>query len=123
MADATGAQLDTVMQEGRLFEPSEEFRSRAAIKSLAEYEAIWNEAAADIEGFWAKQAEELHWFEPYDKVLEWNEPFAKWFVGGKTNVSYNCLDANIEKGLGEKTAITRISRLEPPQSSRLTCLV
>ncbi|MCG8587275.1 MAG: acetate--CoA ligase [Pirellulales bacterium] len=104
MADA-GAQLDTVMQEDRLFEPSEAFRERSAIGSLEAYEALWNKAAADTEAFWAKQAEGLHWFEPYDKILEWDEPFAKWFVGGKTNVSYNCLDANIEKGLGDKTAI------------------
>ena len=104
MADA-GAQLDTVMQEDRLFEPSDAYRSKSAIPSLSAYEELWNEAAADTEAFWAKQAEELHWFKPYDQVLKWNEPDAQWFVGGKTNVAYNCLDANIEKGLGDKIAI------------------
>ncbi len=52
-------------------------------------------AAADPEAFWAKQAEELHWFKKWDTVLEWNEPFAKWFVGGKINISYNCLDRHL----------------------------
>ncbi len=56
---------------------------------------MWKEAAADLEGFWGKLAGELHWFKPFTKVLEWNEPFAKWFVGGQTNVSYNCLDAHL----------------------------
>jgi acetyl-CoA synthetase len=106
MAQApTGGQLDTVLHEQRLFAPPADFAARARIKSLADYEKMWNEAAADTEKFWGNLAGELHWFKPYDKVLEWNEPFAKWFVGGKTNVSYNCLDAHLSTPRAKKTAI------------------
>ena len=58
-----------------------------------------------MDGFWGKMAHELHWFKPYSKVLEWNEPFAKWFVGGQTNVSYNCLDAHLSTPRRNKAAI------------------
>src|SRR5688572_21794982 len=95
MAEQTG-QLDTVMKEERLFPPSEEFARAARIGSLAAYEALWKKAAADPEAFWAKLAAELHWFQPFKKALEWNEPFAKWFPGGKTNASYNCLDVHLD---------------------------
>ncbi len=105
MTDKNTGQIDTVMQEERLFPPSRDFAGQARIKSMTEYEALWNEAHDDPEAFWAKQAEELHWFKPYDKVLEWNEPFAKWFVGGQTNVSYNCLDAHLATDRRDKIAI------------------
>ena len=68
--------------------------------------------------FWAKQAEELHWFEPYRDVLQWEAPYAKWFVGGKTNVSYNCLDAHLDSDRAEKTAI--IWEGEPGETKTLT---
>ncbi|HEX3601676.1 MAG TPA: acetate--CoA ligase [Lacipirellulaceae bacterium] len=98
--------LDTVMQEKRLFPPPAEFAERARIKSLAEYQQLWDEAAADPPKFWADLArEELHWFKPFDEALIWKEPFAQWFVGGKTNVSYNCLDLHLAAGLGNRTAI------------------
>ena len=105
MADAASGQLDTVMQEKRLFPPPAEFAANARIGSLEAYQALYDEAAADIEAFWAKQAQELHWFKPYDQVLEWNEPFAKWFVGGKTNMAYNCLDRHAASGRKDKPAI------------------
>src|SRR5262245_10852227 len=95
MAQNQGGQLDTVMQETRVFPPPQEFAKSAKIPSLSAYEAMWKEAAGDIEAFWKKSASELHWFRPFEKVLEWNEPDAKWFVGGQTNVSYNCLDAHL----------------------------
>ncbi|MFO0897907.1 MAG: acetate--CoA ligase [Pirellulales bacterium] len=98
-------QLDTVLQETRKFAPSAEFSARARVRSLAEYERLWEEAAADVEAFWGRLAEELHWFEPFTKVLEWNEPFAQWFVGGKTNASYNCLDAHLNSWRRNKAAI------------------
>src|SRR5262245_11624687 len=104
-AAGVGGQLDTVMQEARLFPPPQEFAARARIKSLGEYEKMWNEAVGDIERFWGNLAGELHWFTPYTKVLEWTEPFAKWFVGGKTNVSYNCLDAHLGTWRANKAAI------------------
>jgi acetyl-CoA synthetase len=105
MADKLSSQIDTLMHEERLFPPSAEFVAKAGIDSMAAYEALWNEAEADPETFWGKLAEELHWFKPYDKVLEWDEPFAKWFVGGQTNVSYNCLDAHLGTERENKTAI------------------
>jgi acetyl-CoA synthetase len=110
-------QLDTVMQEARLFPPPAEFAAKARIKSLAQYEAMWREAAGDIEKFWGNLVGELHWFEPFTKTLEWNEPFAKWFVGGKTNASYNCLDAHLQTARN-KTAI--VWEGEPGEERTLT---
>ena len=101
-----GGQIDTVMHEDRLFEASAEFKSKSGIRSLAQYEELWNTANSDFAAFWNQLAkEELHWFEPYQTVLEWNVPFAKWFIGGKTNVSYNCLDAHLSTERRDKTAI------------------
>ncbi len=118
MALTTGGQVDTVMQERRLFPPTAEFAAKARIGSLAEYEALWNEANADIESFWGELAAELHWFKPYSKVLEWNEPFAKWFVGGQTNASYNCLDAHLDGPRRNKAAL--IWEGEPGDQRTLT---
>jgi acetyl-CoA synthetase len=102
---ATG-QLDTVMHESRLFPPPAEFASQSKIGSPQAYEALWNEAAADPAKFWDKLAkEELHWFQPYERVLDWDEPFAKWFVGGRTNASYNCLDAHLGSARRNKAAL------------------
>ena len=105
MAEAKSGQIVNVMKEERLFPPPKEFAAKAHVKSLEQYEKLWKEAAGDIEGFWGKMGHELHWFKPYTKVLEWNEPFAKWFVGGQTNVSYNCLDAHLNTPRRNKAAI------------------
>ncbi len=105
MAEQQGGQVHTVMQESRVFAPPPQFAEQAKIGSLAAYETMWQEAAGDIEKFWARWAEELHWFRPYDKVLEWNEPDAKWFVGGQTNASYNCLDAHLATWRKNKAAL------------------
>ncbi len=119
MAAQQGGQIDTVMQEKRLFPPPKEFAAKARIKSLEEYQQLWDRAAADPPKFWAELArEELHWFEPFDKPLVWNEPFAQWFAGGKTNLSYNCLDRNIEAGLGERLAL--LWEGEPGDTRKLT---
>jgi acetyl-CoA synthetase len=115
---ASSGQLDTVLQEARLFPPPPEFSAKARIKSLAEYEAQWSEAAADIEKFWGNLAGELHWFTPFSKVLQWNEPFANWFVGGKTNVSYNCLDTHLNSATRNKAAI--VWEGEPGEERTLT---
>ena len=93
--------VNVLLEENRIFPPSDEFKQKALIRD----ESIYAEAAKDREAFWAKWAGELDWFKKWDKVLEWNLPFAKWFVGGKLNASYNCLDRHIKKGLGNKTAI------------------
>ena len=74
MSESTGGQIDTVMKESRLFPPPKEFAEKARIGSEEEYEKLWKEAAADLEGFWGELAGELHWFRPYDKVLQWDEP-------------------------------------------------
>jgi acetyl-CoA synthetase len=87
--------------------PSEEFVKNAAVSGMATYDALCKEAEADYEGFWAKHARELlSWKTPFSKTLdESNAPFFKWFEDGTLNASYNCLDRNVEKGLGDKTAI------------------
>jgi acetyl-CoA synthetase len=114
-----GDQIDTVMKEKRLFSPPKEFAKRARIKSLEEYQALWDEAAADPPKFWAELARnELHWFKPFDQALVWNEPVAQWFAGGRTNVSYNCLDLNLAAGLANRTAI--LWEGEPGDTRRLT---
>jgi acetyl-CoA synthetase len=116
---AAGGQIDTVMQESRMFPPPKEFAEKARIKSAEEYQKLWDEAAADPVKFWADLArKELHWFEPFEKALVWNEPFSEWFAGGKTNASYNCLDRNIAAGLGNRTAI--LWEGEPGDSQKLT---
>jgi acetyl-CoA synthetase len=85
----------------RTYEPPSGFAERANVKDAS----VYDEAGRDFEAFWAERAGELHWFQEWDRVLEWDPPEAKWFVGGKTNVSYNCLDYQVEQGRGEKTAI------------------
>ena len=77
------------------FEPPAEFSRAATVKSVAEYEALYRRADQDPEGFWGECARELAWFKPFGKVLEWKFPFAKWFVGGELNASYNCLDRHL----------------------------
>jgi len=118
MADAGGGQIDTVMHEERVFPPSEEFASQARIKSMQEYQQLWDDAQQDPEAFWGKLASELHWFEPFQEILQWNEPYAHWFVGGKTNVSFNCLDTHLTSGKADKPAI--IWEGEPGDSRTLT---
>ena len=112
------ADIESVLTEDRVFPPPPEFAENAHIKSFDEYERIYAEAAADPEGFWAKQAAELDWFKPWDKVLEWNEPFAKWFVGGKINISYNCLDRHLTTSRKNKAAF--IWEGEPGEQRTLT---
>ncbi len=101
----TAGQIDNVMKEERLFPPPADFAAKARIGSMEEYEKLYRQAAADLEGFWGSLACELHWFEPFKKVLEWNEPFANWFVGGKTNASYNCLDVHLATHRRDKAAL------------------
>src|ERR1044071_9714207 len=95
----------STMQEHRIFPPSSEFSKKAWIQSKEQYEQLYRESIDHPDQFWGKIAEELHWFKKWDKVLDWQNPYAKWFIGAKTNLSHNCLDAQIEKGRGDKTAI------------------
>lgn len=105
MTDIADTSFRSLLHELRVIPPSEEFASQAHVRSLQEYEALYRRSVENPEEFWAAAANELHWFDPWTKVLEWNPPWAKWFVGGKMNISYNCLDLQITRGRGEKTAI------------------
>ncbi len=114
--DLTG--IDTVLTEGRTFEPPKEFAENAHVKSIEEYRTLHDEAVNSPETFWGRYAEELHWFKKWDKVLEWEEPFAKWFVGGQTNISYNCLDRHLDTHRRDKPAL--VWEGEPGDSRTLT---
>jgi acetyl-CoA synthetase len=119
MANEHAGQINTVMHEERLFPPPAAFAAQAHIGSLQEYQTLWDEAAKDIEGFWEKLGkEQLHWFKDFDKVLDWQPPLAKWFVGGVTNASYNCLDVHLSTDRKDKVAI--IFEGEPGDSRTLT---
>src|SRR6202167_4574565 len=110
--------IDSVLTETRVFEPSAEFRSQAHIGSLAEYERLYREAEQNPAKFWGAIATELHWFKPWDQVLEWNCPCAKWFVGGQINLSYNCLDRHVATWRKNKAAL--IWESEPGEVRVLT---
>jgi len=98
--------IESVLQEKRLFEPSAEFSQSAHIKSLAEYQQIYDRAKADPATFWAELADqELHWFEKWHTVLDWQPPSVKWFDGGKINISYNCLDRHLTTWRKNKAAL------------------
>ncbi|PKW13797.1 acetate--CoA ligase [Saccharopolyspora spinosa] len=99
--DGQSNTLDNLLTESRTFPPSQEFAAQANATS-----ALYEEASADREAFWAKQAERLHWDTKWNQVLDWsNAPFAKWFVGGKLNVAHNCVDRHVEAGSGDRVAI------------------
>src|SRR5262245_43241503 len=92
--------LESLLQEGRTFPPPGDFRKDA----LDTDAHVYDEAERDWQGFWAKQALELDWAKEWDTILEWDEPFARWFVGGKLNVAYNCLDRHVDAGHGDQVA-------------------
>src|SRR6478752_4981245 len=92
--------IASLLAEGRTFPPPPYFFAHARISSPY----VYAEAAADPESFWAKQSALLDWFEPWHTVLEWDLPFAKWFLGGKLNASSNCLDRHVDAGRGDKVA-------------------
>ena len=97
--------IESILQEERVFPPPEGFAQQAHIKSMAELEQLRAEANADPEAFWARMAEELHWFKTWDTVLKWDPPHAEWFGGGKINVSYNCLDRHLRTWRRNKAAL------------------
>ncbi len=118
MSETNQNTIESVLQEERVFLPPTEFAEKAHIKSFAEYEQIYEGAAKNPEDFWASAAESLHWFRKWDTILEWNEPHAKWFVGGKLNISYNCLDRHLDSFRKNKAAF--IWEGEPGEIRTLT---
>ena len=96
--------IQSVLNESRVFEPPEAFRNTALISDPAEFQRLYQQSLDDPAKFWGDAAKMLHWFEPWIRVMEWDEPHVRWFVGGKTNLAYNCLDLQVERGLGQKVA-------------------
>jgi acetyl-CoA synthetase len=102
--------IDTLFSEQRTYEPPPDFAKQANAQPEI-YER-------DFEQFWRKEAENrVTWFKPFEKVLEWEAPYAKWFVGGRLNIAYNCLDRHVEAGLGDKVAYYWEG--EPPDDRRV----
>ena len=97
--------ITSLSKEKRVFNPKEPFARRAHIKSMAQYQKMYNESVKSPEKFWAKAAENLYWFRRWKKVREWKAPHAKWFSGGKINLSYNCLDRHLGSWRRNKAAI------------------
>ena len=107
-------EIENLLAEARRFPPSAEFSAQANARA-----ELYAEAEADFEAFWAKRARErIDWSTPFETTLEWDLPFAKWFTGGELNVSYNCLDRHVERGLGDKVAYHWIG--EPGDTRTLT---
>jgi acetyl-CoA synthetase len=117
-SSTTNVNLDSTLRENRVFPVPEEFAKRAHVKSLAEYDELYARSVADPEAFWAGIAKELHWFEPWTKVLDWELPWAKWFVGGKLNLCYNSVDRHALGTRKDKVAI--LWEGEPGEVRRLT---
>ena len=107
MSSDPSVTIESVLQEQRVFIPTEEVSNSSCIGSLAEYQKMANFAKNDPDKFWGEAArKELHWFEPFHNVLDWsNAPFASWFAGGKTNLSFNCLDRHLDSSKADKQAL------------------
>ena len=107
----------SMQEETRVFPPPENIKKTAFIKTLEEYKKLYKKSVDDPDGFWGEQAKELEWFKKWDKVSEWdfNKPELKWFIGGKLNVSYNCLDRHLATK-GNKAAL--IWQGEPLEESK-----
>src|ERR1700677_3898485 len=89
MSSPGQASITSVLKETRVFPPSAEFAAEAHVKSLAEYERLWQWAHEEPDAFWAEQAKSLDWFQPFTQVLDWQEPDARWVLNGKLNASYH----------------------------------
>lgn len=113
------ATIESILHEKRLFNPPTAFSQNAHIKTLEDYQRLYERAQADPETFWAELAgQELHWFQPWDQVLDWQPPFARWFVNGKINIAYNCLDRHLTTWRRNKAAL--IWEGEPGDSRTFT---
>jgi len=105
MTTETSGNIENVLHETRTFPPTAEFQQNANISSEEQYNKMWNQAKEDPAGFWGEMAENLHWFKKYDSVMEGEMPETKWFVGGKMNASYQCLDRHLDSWRKNKAAI------------------
>ena len=114
----TSTNIESVLNEERVFPPPTEFSLRAHVSSFDQLEELRAEASANPEGFWGRMAEELEWFQKWERVLEWTPPHAKWFVGGKLNISHNCLDRHLQSWRRNKAAL--IWEGEPGEQRTLT---
>src|ERR1700675_4889636 len=110
--------IESHLVEKRVFKPPRDFSRKARIKSLGQYRRMYRESIAQPEKFWAREADQLVWQKRWKKVLEWKAPFAKWFVGGKLNLSENCLDRHLLTHRRNKAAI--IWEGEPGERRTLT---
>src|SRR6266704_3248002 len=110
--------IESHLKEKRVFKPSKNFAKKARIKSLDQYRRMYRESINRPAKFWGREADELTWRVPWKKVLEWKAPFAKWFVGGKINVSENCLDRHLSGHRRNKAAI--LWEGEPGEKRTLT---
>jgi len=97
--------IESHLIEKRVFKPSKDFAKRAQIKSLDQYRRMYRESISRPDKFWGREAKELTWQKQWKKVVEWKVPFAKWFVGGKLNLSENCLDRHLASPRRNKAAI------------------
>ncbi len=118
MQTSEGTNMDSLLRENRVFPPPAEFASRAHIKSLEEYEAMYRRSVEQPEAFWAEAASELEWFQPWEKVLEGGMGSARWFTGGKLNLSHNCVDRHALGARKDKVAL--LWEGEPGEVRRLT---
>src|SRR3984893_8895885 len=98
---STGAHIDALLQEDRRYPPSDEFKAQANWNDPSIYER----AEADPEAFWAEQAQAIDWFKPWDRVLDWDPPLAKWFVGAQETASHSCVDRHLNTWRRNKAAI------------------
>jgi len=110
--------IESHLHENRRFKPDPAFSKNAHIKSLAEYRRLHEESLKSPSKFWGREAQALHWQKKWTKVVDWNLPYAKWFVGGKLNVAENCLDRHLTEGRKNKAAI--IWEGEPGETQTLT---
>ena len=110
--------ISSVLNEARVFTPSDAFSSRARVRGLAALEQLRVEANADPVAFWEEQARGLEWFEPWTQAMHWSHPHAQWFVGGKINASVNCLDRHLTTHRRAKPAL--VWEGEPGDTRTLT---
>jgi acetyl-CoA synthetase len=118
MVEKSKGNIVSMMEESRVFEPSEEIKKHAYL-SMEDYKKLYRKSIDKPDEFWSEMADQLEWFKKWEKVCEWDfyKPELKWFVGGKLNVSYNCLDKHIKEGRGNKAAL--IWQGEPLEENRV----